>query len=87
MSCALEVLEHFQQPSVDIQNSAQITVDMAAIVILGQAYFDISYKRRLSIKSVLKEEYKDLASTTHEVTDFLFGDNLAKRSERFKFNK
>ena len=77
MSCALEVLEHAQQPSVDIQKIVQINVDMAAI--LGQAALDISYKRRLFIKSVLKEEYKDLASTTHEVTDFLFGDNLAKQ--------
>ena len=66
MSCSLEVLEHTQQPSVDIQKIAQINVD-------------ISYKRRLFIKSVLKEEYKDLASTTHEVTDFLFGDNLARQ--------
>ena len=66
-----------QQPSVDIQKIAQINVDMTAI--LGQAALDISYKRRLFIKSVLKEEYKDLPSTTHEVTDFLFGDNLAKQ--------
>ena len=50
---------------------------MAAI--LGKVALDISYKRRLFIKSVLKEEYKELASTTHEVTDFLFGDNLAKQ--------
>ena len=77
MSCALEVLGHAQQPNVDIQKIAQINVDMTAI--LGQAALDISYKRRLFIKSVLKEEYKDLASTTHEVTDFLFGDNLAKQ--------
>ena len=50
---------------------------MAAI--LGHAALDISHKRRLFIKSVLNEEYKDLASSTHEVTDFLFGDNLAKQ--------
>ena len=54
MSRAFEVLEHAQQPSVDIQKIAQINVDMAAV--LGQAALYISYIRSLFVKRILKEE-------------------------------
>ena len=39
----------------------------------------ISQKRRLFVRSVLKDEYKDLTSITSETSELLFGDNLPQK--------
>ena len=43
--------------------------------MLGQASYDISLKRKQFVKSVIKDEYKDLCSAS-EITEFLFGNDL-----------
>ena len=60
----------------DVQKLLQKTTDM--IALLGHASSEISMKRKLFVRSVLKEEYQDLVSVTPEVTDKLFGDNLSQ---------
>ena len=55
----------------------QTTADITAM--LGQATNEISQKRRLFVRSVLKDEYKDLTSITSETLELLFGDNLPQK--------
>ena len=54
----------------------QITADIMAM--LGQANQDISLKRRSFVRSVLKPEYKSLCSSTKDITEYLFGENLSQ---------
>lgn len=60
----------------DKKNIIQTTANLVAL--LGEASSEISKKRKLFIRSVLKDEYKDLTSLTTETTKNLFGDNLAQ---------
>lgn len=76
LNIGLSVIEEVQKKNVSLQNIAQKTVDMAAI--LGHASHEISLKRRIFIRSVIKPEYKDLCATTQPITEFLFGDDLPK---------
>ena len=48
------------------------------IALLGHASSEVSVKRKFFVRSVLKDDYKDLVSITGKVTDQLFGDNLSK---------
>ena len=75
-SASLSIVEHIQKGRIDLQFVAQTTADIAAM--LGQASYDISLKRKQFIKSVIKDEYKDLCSTS-EITEFLFGNDLPNR--------
>ena len=72
LSIANDVLEN----KIDIKNVLQKTSDI--IGLLGHASSDLSFKRKLFIRSVLKDEYKDLVSVNTEETEKLFGDNLSQ---------
>ena len=69
-----EVLSHPNY--VDTKKIVQITTDCTAL--LGHAAHELSLKRRTFIRSVLKEDYKDLCNASTEMSEKLFGDNLSK---------
>ena len=77
MNATMSLFEICQQPVVDKQKAAQITTDVAAL--LGHASNEISFKRRMFIKSVIKPEYKDLCGSTTKITENLLGDDLPKQ--------
>jgi len=57
------------------QSVMQKSIDI--IGLLGYASSEISLKRKLFVRSVLKDDYKDLVSTAiTEPSALLFGDNL-----------
>lgn len=72
LSIATDVLSN----KFNKENIIQTTANMVAL--LGEASNEISKKRKLFIRSVLKDEYKDLTSLTTETTENLFGDNLSQ---------
>ena len=48
------------------------------VALLGHASSELSVKRKLFIRSVLIDEYKDLISVSGNVTEKPFGDNLSQ---------
>ena len=72
LNASLSIVKHIQKGKIGFQFEAQTTVDIAAM--LGQASYDISLKRKQFIKSVIRDEYKDLCSSS-EITEFLFGND------------
>jgi len=60
-------------------NKKEIVQTIANLVaLLGEASSEISKKRKLFIRSVLKDEYKDLTALSNETTENLFGNNLSQ---------
>ena len=62
----------------------QTTID--SLTMLHQATHEISLKRKQYIKSVIKPEYHGLCSSK-KVTEFLFGDELAKDIKEYDLKK
>ena len=82
LNASISVLQECQKETVDFQQIAQITTDMAAL--LGHSSHELSLKRRVFIRSVINTEFKDLCSTSHPVTENLFGDDLPKVGKELK---
>ena len=49
-----------------------------AITLLGQAQFNLSLRKRYTIRHYLKKKYSNLYSLTTPVTSFSFGDDVQK---------
>ena len=60
MIAPLIILSEIHSRDFSVQNIAQKTADIAAI--LGQASHELSLKRRVFIRNVINSEYKDLCS-------------------------
>ena len=76
LNATILMLEEAQKPDFSVQSMAQKTVDIAAI--LGHASYEVSLKRRVFVRSAIKNEYKDLCAATQPITTLLFGDDLPK---------
>ena len=77
VAASLSIANKILTDNIDKKEIVQTTADITAM--LGQATNEISQKRRLFVRSVLKDEYKDLTSITSETSELLFGDNLPQK--------
>ena len=77
LNASLQIFDSIQNKKLNLQEIAQTTVNIAAI--LGHVSYDISIKRRVFIESVLNNDYKNLCSSAQPITEFLFGDDLPKQ--------
>lgn len=68
-----------KRQAFDESLESELTPLMDAIVLLNNVNADLSLKRRELIKPDLNTEYKKLCSGVTEITDHLFGEDLAKQ--------
>lgn len=76
LSIANEILS---SENMNRKSLIQKTADL--ITFLGHANTELCQKRKLFVRSVLKEEYKDLTTVSTEVTKNLFGDTCPNISK------
>lgn len=63
--------------NINKQQIAQTLIDVSAI--LGRTFDELTVKRRIQVRSGLKDDFKDLTvSKPIDESEFLFGDNLAQ---------
>eukprot|EP00112_Aurelia_sp_Birch-Aquarium-sp1_P014808 Seg3218.1 transcript_id=Seg3218.1/GoldUCD/mRNA.D3Y31 product="hypothetical protein" protein_id=Seg3218.1/GoldUCD/D3Y31 len=76
---AEECLEKIEKPATPVNNDitdikARIKSSMA---LVGNAFHELSQRRKDLLKPVLADRYQKLCSSTTPVTKFLFGDKIA----------
>ena len=76
VAISLSIMDDVLNDKINKKEMIQKSTDLVAL--LGHASSKLSVKRKLFIRSVLKDEYKDLVSVSGNVTEKLFGDNLSQ---------
>lgn len=84
LSGVIRIIKNVLNEDKNKKELVQISSDVAGLI--GQASKDIAFKRKLFIKSALKDEYKDLVSTgdNSKLTEKLFGENLTQNIKDLK---
>lgn len=84
LSGVIKIIKNVLNEDANKKELVQISSDIAGLI--GQASKDIAFKRKLFIKSALKDEFKDLVSTgdNNKLTEKLFGDNLSQNIKDLK---
>ena len=72
----MSIFSEVQNDTFQIQDLAQLTTDVTAIV--AKLFYDFSLRRREFIKTSLKPECRSLYSATNDPTRLLFADDLSK---------